>query len=138
MSVVIIVRGLPGSGKTTWAKAFQAQHPGTVVCSADDAFESDAGYNYNPHMVSAAHFACRVKVERALQAGAPYVVVDNTHTRRWEYEKTLEIARNAHAMVYQYVCTGTWPSVHDIPADKLVMMSQRFESDVFLLHWKDL
>jgi predicted kinase len=137
MTTVIILRGIPGSGKTTWANDFAARHPGTIIASADDAFQTETDYNYVETMVSAAHLACRIRVERAIYAGAPFVLVDNTHTRRWEYARTIDIARNAGALIFQHVCTGNWPSVHEVPADKMVHMRKRFEPDETLPAWKE-
>lgn len=36
MKTLYVTKGLPASGKTTWAKEFQAEHPTTVLVSKDD------------------------------------------------------------------------------------------------------
>jgi predicted kinase len=36
MRKIILTKGLPGSGKTTWAKEYQRQNPDTVLVSKDD------------------------------------------------------------------------------------------------------
>ena len=57
MRRVIIMRGLPGSGKSTEAKSYILTH-GAVVVSADDFFMVAGKYRYNPAKIGDAHVAC--------------------------------------------------------------------------------
>ena len=74
---VIILSGLSGSGKSTYASAL-----GGVVCSADDFFVNDDGsYVFNPTKLQDAHAYCFRSFLEALQGTNETVVVDNTNTR---------------------------------------------------------
>jgi len=72
---VIILRGLPGCGKSTLQKR---DYPAAVVASADQFFLVDGEYRFNPALLGEAHGACFRTFIGALQAGESLVVVDNT------------------------------------------------------------
>jgi len=75
---VIILRGLPGCGKTTYVRA---NFPAALVVSADDYFVgTDGVYRFNPAGIGEAHGSCFRRFIAALQAGEELVVVDNTAT----------------------------------------------------------
>lgn len=78
---VIILRGLPGSGKSTLQKR---DYPDAVVASADQFFLVDGEYRFDPARIPEAHGACFRTVIGALQAGEPLVVVDNAAIRAVE------------------------------------------------------
>lgn len=74
---VIILSGLSGSGKSTYANAL-----GGVVCSADDFFVNDDGkYVFDPAKLQDAHAYCFRSFLEALQGTNETIVVDNTNTR---------------------------------------------------------
>lgn len=85
MKLVIIMRGLPGSGKSTLVKAYQRLTTSHEVCSADDYFMGPDGYQFDARKLSAAHTWCSAKFWRALQRGTELVIVDNTNTQHWEF-----------------------------------------------------
>ena len=75
---VLILRGIPGAGKSTFQKAL----PGRVlVCSADHYFERSGSYQFNPAELPKAHGECLKKFVEGIQRGlADTIVVDNTST----------------------------------------------------------
>src|SRR5947208_2089191 len=90
MKKVLIMRGLPGSGKSTWV---EENHPNAYVCSADHYHMRDGIFCYNAAKSAEAHKQCLGKFLRVLQDEAagefPYglpseVVIDNTNTTAWE------------------------------------------------------
>ena len=70
----IITRGLPGSGKSTYRKQFEA---GIVtVCSADDFHTlADGTYAFDPKKTSEAHGYCLRKFANTLIHGAGGILV---------------------------------------------------------------
>lgn len=78
---LVLIRGLPGSGKSTYARRF---YSGYVHCEADHYFyDKDGVYRYNPDLIRQAHAACQKKAREALRSGKS-VVVSNTFVRQWE------------------------------------------------------
>lgn len=72
-----IVRGLPGSGKSTFAKSL-----GGVNYEADMFFINENGeYNFDPSKLKDAHNWCRHKAMDSMKSGEPIVVVSNTFTQ---------------------------------------------------------
>lgn len=92
MKKVIIMRGIPGSGKSTYIKEHLSE---ALVCSADDYFEELAALNdtsyleeFKIYLVPRAHAFCRDSFNHATEVmDEPLVVVDNTNIRNWEYEE---------------------------------------------------
>lgn len=86
MKKVIILRGLPGSGKSTLGKqlASEIQKAGNSVeiVSADKFFYELGGgeYKFDPSKIGNAHSSCFRKFIEALQSGVNLIVVDNTNT----------------------------------------------------------
>lgn len=92
MKQVIILRGLPGSGKSTLVSKIEEQY-GTpaFVCSADDFHyhgkpHTPENYDFDPNNLHLAHKICKQNFTKALEANTPLVVVDNTNIRLREYK----------------------------------------------------
>jgi predicted kinase len=43
MKTLILLCGIPGSGKSTWAKNYQATHPETFICDTDETRKKITG-----------------------------------------------------------------------------------------------
>jgi len=84
-----ILRGLPGSGKSTFARLYED----AIVCSADDFFSRDGDYIFDADFLDTAHAACRAKARTAALTGAE-IVIDNTNVRRADYAPYLQLAKN--------------------------------------------
>jgi ABC-type proline/glycine betaine transport system ATPase subunit len=64
---MFLMRGLPGSGKSTLVKILKQIYSKSVaVCSADNFFLDEQGvYNFNRDRISEAHRVCQQKAEEA-------------------------------------------------------------------------
>ena len=122
---MILIRGLPGSGKTTLARQYAAG--GYVHCEADHYFEVGGKYIFDASKLNKAHKACLQRAIAAMDAGRP-VVVANTFTRRWEMEPYLKAAKVRGVKVRIVEATGNWPNVHGVPEDAIERMRARWES----------
>ena len=116
-----LIRGLPGSGKSTMAKAMGCFH-----VEADMFHVRDGVYQWDLANVKKAHAWCARMVEQALEMGMD-VVVSNTFVKRWEMERYEELAREAHATLNVIVATGNYKDVHDVPAATLARMRESWE-----------
>ena len=123
--MLVLIRGLPGSGKSTMAKALQKA--GFEWFEADSYHLNDEGdYCYIPANVRAAHEWCQRETFKAL-ANGKRVVVSNTFTRRFEMEPYFEMAKTFGIEPNILESTGNWPNVHGVPAEVVEKMRQRWE-----------
>ena len=121
---LLLIRGLPGSGKSTMAKEYAKA--GYVHCEADQYFEVNGQYRFDASKLSAAHADCLQRAIAALDAGYP-VVVANTFTRRWEMEPYVKAAKIRGVNVRIVEATGNWPNVHGVPEYAVERMRARWE-----------
>ena len=83
-----ILRGLPGSGKTTLAESLGGYH-----IEADMYFTNDNGeYNFNPENLPTAHMWCQAMVAEWMNENVGRIVVSNTSTQKWEIEPYMTMA----------------------------------------------
>ncbi len=123
---LVILRGLPGSGKTTLARALVDRH-GFRLFEADQHFETPAGYRYDPARVADAHAATLRSALAALESGQS-VVLANTHVRRWELAGPLGLAVLAGVTPHIVECLGQWENVHGVDAATLEAIARRWET----------
>lgn len=87
---VLVLVGLPGSGKSALANELSELHPNTRVISSDDYFMRDGEYKFNPTKLGEAHDRCwQVFVEECdrwyfWKRSDGLVIVDNTNTSPFE------------------------------------------------------
>ena len=126
MKTLYIVRGLPGSGKSSLAKKLTE-----LVYSADDFFTNKKGeYNFNAKLLGKAHEWCWGKVRDAMFIGANAVAVANTFTQAWEAEKYYQIAEEYGYSVFVIECQNDFGNVHDVPQESIDAMKERWEKDL--------
>lgn len=126
MKQVVIIRGLPGSGKTTLATAL-AEQVHTVHVEADHFFER-IGKVFDRALLAEAHADCFTRFELALyDPRVQRVIVSNTFTTRWEYQPYVDAANKAGYSPQIVVCRGNFGSVHDVPEAALRRMRERWE-----------
>lgn len=116
---IVLIRGLPGSGKSTMAREL---YPSYILCEADQYFETDHGYCFDPAHIKDAHNFCYTKALQALEEGKD-VVVANTFTRVWEMQKYLDLPYPVEVVV----ATGSYQNVHGVPEEVVQRMRDRFE-----------
>lgn len=122
-----IIRGLPGSGKTTRAKEIVSHNTSTLHYEADMYFTNVEGeYVFIPSKIKYAHDWCKSSVESALQKGNS-VVVSNTFTQLWEFKPYLELANKYNADIIIEVTKGSYTNIHDVPSDVIERMKTRWE-----------
>ena len=126
MKTLYIVRGLPGSGKSSLAKKVTE-----LAYSADDFFTNKKGeYNFNAKLLGKAHEWCWGKVRDAMFIGAEAVAVANTFTQAWEAERYYQIAEEYGYSVFVIECQNDFGNVHDVPQESIDAMKERWEKDL--------
>jgi len=119
-----IVRGIPGSGKSTFAKSLGGSH-----FESDMYFMQDGKYNFDPEKLKEAHNWCRHSVMDAMKLGTPKIVVSNTFTQKWEIEPYFILAEELGYRVFSIIVENRHGgrNVHDVPESVLTKMKDRFE-----------
>ena len=90
---MVVMRGLPGSGKSTLVSAISRLYPEAVICSADQYFMKDGKYEFDASLLKFAHQQSQDKARAACEAGERLVVVDNTGVKRWELVNYFRMAQ---------------------------------------------
>jgi predicted kinase len=123
MKTLILLRGLPGSGKSTFAKTL-----GGIHIEADHYFMKDGEYKFDASKLKQAHEHCRTSTEGWMMEGYN-IVVSNTFTQEWEMDAYYELAKKYGYRVYSIIVENRHNGVneHGVPADKLEQMKNRFE-----------
>lgn len=132
-----IVRGLPGSGKSTFAEAIVGSDflVCTAVCEADQYFMQDGEYMFDGSKLKDAHEYCRNKVETYMKDSLVNdqfyreIAVSNTFTQEWEMQPYLDLAKQYGYMVFTIIVENRHGGVntHGCPDEALVRMRDRFE-----------
>lgn len=118
---LVIIRGLPGSGKSTTAKHFA--HDGYKHYEADMYFERSGVYQFNPARLQEAHNWCQTSAATALYNGNP-VVVSNTFTTFKEVQPYLNLITSPDDL-HVITCTDYYGSIHDVPDHTVARMQAR-------------
>lgn len=139
--IVYIMRGLPGSGKTTKAKELAGEQ-GAVV-SADDFFMVDGEYKFDPSKIGQAHGACfRRAIEHLSFTGLPHpkvLVVDNTNISNIEIAPYVLLAQ-AHGWDHKIVTLHTTKvgivaecvkrNTHGVPVERVTAMFEQLLTEL--------
>jgi predicted kinase len=131
--ILTLVRGLPGSGKSTFANTITNKYS---VCEADKFFyDKEGNYNFDGSKLRQAHEWCREQVEIRMKDNEanpqyyPEIVVSNTFTQEWEMEAYYKLAEQYGYKVFSIIVENRHGGVneHGVPAEKLEQMRNRFE-----------
>ena len=128
-----IVRGLPGSGKSTMAHNIVGSD--FLVCEADKYFMVDGEYQFDATKLKEAHEFCRNKVETFMKDSMDndqfynQIAVSNTFTQEWEMQPYFNLAQQYGYNVFTIVVENRHGGVneHGVPNEVLEKMKQRFE-----------
>ena len=121
---ITICRGIPGSGKSTFAKTL-----GGIHIEADQYFvDVDGNYNFDGSKIKNAHAWCLDNVKTNMAAGGDKIVVSNTFTQEWEFQPYLELAKEYGYKTFTIIVENYHGGInqHNVPEDKIEQMKNRF------------
>jgi predicted kinase len=130
---LILLRGLPGAGKSTLAKVLSdgGQYP---VLSIDDFFTDPNSGEYkfefeNNHL---AYKLCETLTRENLERGISKVFVDNTFTLEWEMGPYFKLASDYNYTIFVVTVENrhTGKNIHNISEEQLKKMAEKYK--VFL------
>lgn len=114
---LIIVRGVPGTGKSTYAKSLNIVH-----FEADMYFQRGGNYEWDRRGLGSAHNWCLTEVASCLEAGMD-VVVSNTFSTMKEMMPYLKLGYPVEVVEL----TEVFGNIHDVPDQIIDMMHARWE-----------
>lgn len=120
---LFIIRGLPGSGKSTLGGILAPGHS----FAADDYFMENGVYNFNPRALGEAHGQCLQNVIASMKKGASRICVCNTFTT---YKEMAPYRKNAETYGYSVFvihCQNDFGNVHNVPVEAIQRMDARWE-----------
>lgn len=129
-----IVRGVPGSGKSTFAEALVGHD--FLVCEADKFFyDKEGNYNFDGSRLKEAHEFCRSRVETYMKDSLVNdqfyreIAVSNTFTREWEMQPYVDLAEKYGYQVFSVIVENRHggKNVHGVPDEMIEKMKERFE-----------
>jgi predicted kinase len=124
-----VVRGIPGSGKSTFAREYAATQTRsgveTVHVESDDYFVVGTHYLWDAGLLKAAHQRCYRMTEKLLEQGIA-VVVANTFTTTGEMQGYVDLAEDFMLQLKVYRMENRFGSIHNVPAEVIEKMTRRF------------
>lgn len=128
MKTLILLRGLPGSGKSTFAKTLVNKD----YChkEADMFFvDSEGNYKFELSKIRDAHRWCQEEVDFLMKYEHSPLVVSNTFTQEWEMGEYYKLAEKYGYTVFSIIVENRHGGVneHGVPAEKLQQMKNRFQ-----------
>ena len=132
---LILVRGLPGSGKSSLAKHLAGKSG--EVFSTDDFFMVDGKYVFDPEKLHCNHMRNQNMVKISMEYGVSPIVVDNTNVTAKEMEPYLELAKRYGYRVSVQEPDTPWKNdpvelakrnQHGVPQEIIEEMLHRWET----------
>ncbi|XP_076591831.1 uncharacterized protein n4bp2l2 [Chaetodon auriga] len=137
--VLILMRGLPGSGKSTMARELLSTGPSGLILSTDDYFAHRDGYRYDPGLLGAAHEWNQSRAKDAMHDGRSPIIIDNTNIQVWEMKPYVKMALDRGYKVDFCEPDTSWKfdpyelekrNKHGVPQEKIAQMMDRFSFPV--------
>jgi predicted kinase len=120
---LILIRGVPGSGKSTYAKKHFPNHR---HLEADQFHMKGGKYDWKPENVKKSHDWCQKETEAELDNDKK-VVVSNTFTTLKEMTYYIELAKKMNKKIKVLRMTTQFKNVHNVPEEVLEKMKKRFQ-----------
>jgi predicted kinase len=124
---MILVRGLPGSGKSTVARLMVGYD--YFNYETDKFWMVDGEYKFDITRIAEAHQWCQDEVRKCLTNGFS-AIVSNTFTTKREMQPYFDMAREFGCEPQVVLCQGNFGNIHNVPYEVIERMAARFEYDI--------
>lgn len=131
MRTLVIIRGVPGAGKTSLAQLLAAL-PRSVSVAADDypgrySLVGAGDHRFHEELNAAAHAWCLERVRDYLEMGCSVVAVHNTFVRAEEVVRYADLGDEYGYRVIVLEVQGRHGSVHRVPEEVVSSMAEAME-----------
>ena len=129
MKTLFLVRGVPGSGKSTLVKSLDAY----AVAADDYHTDADGNYNWKPENSKAGHEWCQNRVREIMETCdetiCSDIAVHNTFTQAWKMQPYFALAAEYGYRVTTLIVENRHgsKSIHNVPSETIKKMTDRFE-----------
>lgn len=132
-----LIRGLPGTGKSTLALNLADGGAVYNIVEADEFFMADGVYRFDASKLAMAHARCRERVYDlfVIFGAAAEISVANTFSRRWEMQPYRDMAKSFGVEVTELTVRTDHTdaelaarSIHGVPAETIAAMRARWEA----------
>ncbi|XP_010293564.1 PREDICTED: NEDD4-binding protein 2 [Phaethon lepturus] len=134
--VLVLLRGVPGSGKSYLARTLLEDNPGGIILSTDDYFYKCGQYHYEPDCLEEAHDWNRKRAKEAFEMRISPIIIDNTNIQAWEMKPYVTLAQQFKYKV-MFREPDTWwkfkpkelerRNIHGVSKEKIKRMLERYE-----------
>ncbi|NWR15319.1 N4BP2 protein, partial [Emberiza fucata] len=134
--VLVLLRGVPGSGKSYLARNLLEDNPGGIILSTDDYFYKHGQYHYDPDCLGEAHEWNRKRAKEAFEMRISPIIIDNTNIQAWEMKPYVTLAQQFKYKV-MFREPDTWwkfkpkelerRNIHGVSKEKIKRMLERYE-----------
>ncbi len=127
---LIILRGLPGSGKSTIAQSISEENKYPVFSIDDyftDPYTKEYAFDFSKNHL--AYKQCELNTEKAMQEKCSKIILHNTFTINWEIEPYFALAKKYSYMVFILTVEKYHNSenLHGISEDQLKKMAEKYK-----------
>jgi len=138
---LIILRGLPGSGKTELANDLLKKNKNGQIFSVNDFFINDGKFKYDTSKAKEAHLWNQSRAENAMKEGCSLIIINNPNVRKWEARPYVESGIK-YGYIIEFIETNSvWKNdvyelskrdVHNVPIEVIKKMKNQWEKDFTL------
>ena len=126
---IILIRGLPGSGKTSLAKLL-SENGKYPVFSVDEYFtDAQTGaYTFDHKRNYLAYAACEENAKRCMMDDCEKIFIDNTFTLEWEMEPYFQLADKFGYQIFVITVENRHggKNTHGITEEQLEKMASKY------------
>ncbi|XP_028621130.1 NEDD4-binding protein 2 isoform X2 [Grammomys surdaster] len=134
--VLVLLRGLPGSGKSFLARTLQEDNPGGVILSTDDYFYINGQYQFDVKYLGEAHEWNQNRAKEAFEKKVSPVIIDNTNLQAWEMKPYVALSQK-HKYKVLFREPDTWwkfkpkelarRNIHGVSKEKITRMLEHYQ-----------
>ncbi|XP_041527211.1 NEDD4-binding protein 2 isoform X3 [Microtus oregoni] len=134
--VLVLLRGLPGSGKSFLARTLQEDNPGGVILSTDDYFYINGQYQFDVKYLGEAHEWNQNRAKEAFEKKVSPVIIDNTNLQAWEMKPYVALSQK-HKYKVLFREPDTWwkfkpkelarRNIHGVSKEKIARMLEHYQ-----------
>ncbi|XP_055485231.1 NEDD4-binding protein 2 isoform X2 [Psammomys obesus] len=134
--VLVLLRGLPGSGKSFLARTLQEDNPSGVILSTDDYFYINGQYQFDVKYLGEAHEWNQNRAKEAFEKKVSPIIIDNTNLQAWEMKPYVALSQK-HKYKVLFREPDTWwkfkpkelarRNIHGVSKEKIARMLEHYQ-----------